>query len=340
MLFAVIPLSNNPLYGWAGVMLGYKVFILFLQVSCFRRFCGAIVYRSDMLNPRRLFVLFRLGISLQLINFSQALADQANVYILSFFRGPEGVALYNPVDKVAIMFRSVVMTFANQLVTFATKAHTKGDKDKLSKLLLSGTKYTLLPGVLFGTGMFIFAEPFSRLWLSGVLAGEYLIVARVMRAYAVTELILYLSGTQWPLLLAHRTVKFPTFMYIITAVVNILFSIYFVGFTAAGIAGVLYGTIIGKGIRVPVLIFYSLRLLNIKGKDYIRETLSGPLCCFLFTAMAGWLLIIFFSCDSWIRLFSMAVVMALVWGMACWIVGFNGEDRLRVISLIKKNFKH
>lgn len=339
VLLVIIPIVENPLYGWVGVMLGSEVIVLLLTMVFFHRFCEGVEISAHFLNKKRLIPLFHLGGYLYVIQLAQTLSNSANSIVLSSFQGPVGVALYQPASKLSAMFNPIVMTLTEQLYPLTTKFHTTENKERLQQTYCLGAKYTLLLGVLASTCIFIFAEPFARLWLLDSLGADYLIVAEVMKAFAIVDLMTYASGTQWPILLGMRKLKFLSILLIATAFLNIVVSVYFVGYTAAGVVGVLYGTIISKLIRIVLLTIYVVRSVGIRMIDYVHQSIIGPAWCLFFSGMMGGVLTWNFSCDSWIELLFMVGVTSLVWIVSCWFIGLNSTERYHILEAIKKIYQ-
>lgn len=339
VLFVVIPNVENPLYGWVGVMLVSEVFILLLTIVFFRRFCQGVEIRFGFLNAQRLIPLFHLGGYLYIIQLAQTLTNTANSIVLSFFLGPIGVALYQPASKLSAMFNPIVMTLSEQLFPLTTKFHTTENKEKLQETFFWGTKYTLLLGSFVSVSIFIFSEPLARLWLFDSLGEDYIVVAEVMKIFAIVDLMTYASGTQWPVLLGMKKLKYLSILLIVTAILNILVSIYFVGFTAVGVVGVLYGTIISKFIRIVLLTFYVLELLKARFYVFFQRSILGPLGCLFFPGLCAWILVHFFSCETWIDLLSMVAVTAGFWIFCFWFIGLNFNERKQVVTAIKKIFR-
>lgn len=336
VLFIVIPIVENPLYGWVGVMLVSEVFILLLTIVFFLRFCQGSEIGVGFLNVKRLIPLFHLGGYLYVIQLAQTLTNTANSIVLSLFLGPIGVALYQPASKLSAMFNPIVMTLAEQLFPLTTKFHTTEDKEKLQQIFFWGTKYTLLLGSFVSVSIFIYSEPLARLWLFDSLGEDYLIVAQVMKVFAIVDLMTYASGTQWPVLLGMKKLKYLSILLIVTAILNVLVSIYFVGFTAAGVVGVLYGTIISKLIRIVLLTSYVLGLLKVRFSVFFQRSVSGSLSCLFFPGLGAWILIHNFPCETWTDLLFMVAVTAVLWSFCFWFIGLDSNERGQVVAVIKK----
>lgn len=339
VLFVVIPIVENPLYGWIGIMLITEMTMLILTIFFFRRFCGGAKISTHYLNRKRLVPLFHLGGYLYVIQLANMFSSTANPLFLSIFLGPVSVALYQPASKLSAMFNPIVMTLTEQLYPLTTKFHATDNRERLQQTFCLGAKYTLLLGSLVSACIFIFAEPLAQLWLFDSLGADYLIVAQVMQAFAILDLLAYASGTQWPILLGMRKLEFLSILLVLTAILSIAVSIYFVGFTSVGVVGVLYGTIIGRLIKVVLITTYVVRLVGVRMIEYIQQSIVGPAWCLFFSGMAGWALTRNFLCNSWIELLLMVGVISLVWVVSCWLIGLNLTERQHILLAVKKIYQ-
>lgn len=332
MLFVILPVVGNALYGWAGVMLGYSLVMLVLTVFFFFRFCEGAQIGIRYLNPARLHPLFKLGGYMYALQMTNALAERSDPLVISYFFGPAGVALYQPGGRLSQMIRPVVTMLADQMYPLTTKQHVDNQYEKMQKILILGTKYTLLLGSLFSAGMLVFAEPFCRLWLSKSIGDDYQIAARVMMGWALADMMTYAAGTQWSVLLGIKTLKVLIWTQIPTAVLNILVSIYLVGFTRLGIPGVLAATVLIGFIRRPVLIWYTAKVCRLAPATYFRTAYIRPLCCFLITFSGACLIRLFVDCNSYGFLAVSAGFAGLVWGTSSWAVGLTAPERQIVMK--------
>jgi O-antigen/teichoic acid export membrane protein len=332
LLFAVISSVENALYGWVGVMLIYSLVTLMLTVFCFRRFCEGARIGLGFFNPSRLRPLFHLGGYMYALNLTQALAERSDPLVISYFFGPAGVALYQPGGKLSQTIRPVVLTLANQMYPLATKQHIGRQQDKMQKILVWGTKYTLLIGSLCSACMMAFAEPFCRLWLEKSIGDDYRIAATVMMGWAAADLITYAAGTQWPVLLGMKKLKFLVWSQLPAAIVNILVSIYLVGYTKLGIPGALVATILIGIIRRPLLMWYTAKECGMSLREYFYGAYSRTLCCLTITMSMAFFMKRF--CSGWFELIVCTALTGLVWGLACLFIGINKED----IAMFKAAF--
>lgn len=336
VILAMIYFSNFEIIDWVIITLLFQALSLILLVIAFKKQCKEIIISTKLINFTRLKPLFSLGGYMYLIQLSGTISNQSNPLIVSSFAGVSSVGIYQPALKISEAFTPVVMTLTSQLYPSVTKHHIAGNKDGINKIFLLGSKYTLLLGSLASAGVFFFAEPFAKIWLSNSIGEDYLIVASLMQLFVIVDILSYTSGTQWPILLGMKKLKYLTRLLLSTAVLDILLSIYFVGYMGFGVAGVLYGTIISKLIRVYLLNRYVLKLLNVRFTEYLRVSISSPLLCLVLTGITAWAIVGYFDCNSWFDLIFMSGATFLAWLIFTWFLCLNQQER-KIIST--GNFK-
>lgn len=336
MLIIVISKVDNPLWGWVAVMLVFHVALFLIHIFCFKRFCGGAQLGFCYLNVSRLFSLFHLGGYMYALQMTNALSERSDPLVISYFYGPSGVALYQPGGRFSQIIRSVVMMMAEQMHPVTTMHHVKNEVEKMQKILIYGTKYTLMLGTLFTVAVLILAEPFCRLWLLKSLGQDYQIVAKVMMGWALVDFMIYAGGTQWSVLLGMKKLRFLIYTQLPTGVLNIVLSIYLVGFTNYGIPGVLVATILIGFIRRPILLVYTAELCKIKSIDYFKASYLTPIICLIITLFGSAFARKFIAPDSYLKLILCVALTASIWAAGCWVIGLESTERWQVLSVFKK----
>jgi len=261
------------------------------------------------------------------LQMTNALAERSDPLVISYFFGPAGVALYQPGGRLSQMIRPVVTMLADQMYPLTTKQHVDNQYEKMQKILVLGTKYTLLLGGLFSVGMLVFAEPLCRLWLSKSIGDDYRIAAWVMMGWAAADMMTCAAGTQWSVLLGMRNLKVLVWTQLPTAVLNVLVSVYLVGFTKLGIPGVLVATVLIGFIRRPILMWYTAKICGLAPLIYFAQAYVRPLCCFVITLFGAVFIHRLVHIDSYFRLGVSVCFVAVVWICGCWFIGLTSREK-------------
>lgn len=277
VLIAVLNTTAHALQGWVAVMLAGQALGLLLLYVAARRICPWMELSVQHIRTARARLLFQFGWKVYILQLTNILSGRVDPLIISRFFGPAGVALYSSGSGLADILRSVVMTLSNQMYPLATRQHVENALEKQQRMLIDGTRYTLLPGVLFSVTLFVFARPFCALWLGSALGPDFLVAARVLQLWAVADLMLCAASMQWPMLFSAKRMNALTWIHGSAAVLNISLSIYFTGFTPLGVPGVVAGTIVSGLILRPALILCGTRFFKVPVMRFFREALARPL---------------------------------------------------------------
>lgn len=337
LLFALVPiLPVSPLITWAAITLfemalGTAVKYLFYRKCCFG---GKLAWHH--VKPARLKPLLSLGWKTYLLQMAHLMTNYANPLVLSGFLGTSAVALFKSASRVSEVLNPVVSILSFQLIPLTTRYHVQGQNDTQCRLCLVGSRFTMLLGSLMVAGMFVFAEPFCRLWLSNSLGEDYLVVVCIMQVVAVVDLTTFARGTQFPVLLGMNRLGFLMWVYIPTAIINLLLSIYLVGFTSLGINGVLYPTIGLALIRVPLITWHVSRLLGISLRRTLREAYAAPFACLVLTLLAAYGFSTAFICHTWLTLCLATGATTLVWSVLFILIGVTRDERVIIWNIVSK----
>lgn len=319
LLFACISLLDfAPLFVWAFVTFSVLLLNLICLGALYKKWCYSGNLGYQYINWRELKPLAQLGGYMYILQLTLALSDRSDPLIVSSFFGTAGVAIYQTGARLSQVLKPVVLTLSTQVHPLTTRFHVLKQLDQQRKTLILGTRYTLLLGVFFSAGIMLFAEQFCQLWLYNSLGDDYKTVAHVMRLWAFVNIFDYAGAMHWPALLGMKKLSLALTILVPSAIFNILFSIFLVGFTDLGIPGVLVATIITGLVRRPVIIWYVSKLTGLSIKEYIRSAYvpSGILFIML---LAFYYVLQLFSMHNWamfilcLALFGIYSALVLIW---------------------------
>src|SRR4030042_161008 len=163
VMIAVLLVTDTALYGWASVMLFSQILNLLVIRFVAYKVWPALKIQFRYLDTSSLRTLFGMGSSLFAIRLTHLLSIRSDPIVLTTFLGPVAVALYRPAVALCSFARPIVNSLSEQLHPVATAYHTVGKTEDLHKVLVLGTKYTLLMGIPVCIVLGFFAEPITRL---------------------------------------------------------------------------------------------------------------------------------------------------------------------------------
>lgn len=335
LLFAVLGLTDTGLYGWAVVGIASLAVQFGLLVITARRLWPAMEMRLRHLSWYAAKALASLGSSLFVLQLCGMLSVQSDPIVLTAFLGPSAVALYEPALAAAGAVRPVVQTLAEQLHPLATDLHVTGRQEELQQVLLRGTRYTLLMGVGVSVLLGVFAEPIMQVWLGRRLGPEYLVTAQVLVAWVVVDLFNYASGSLGPVLVGMNRLKFILWTQVPAAVVNLVASIWLVGYTRLGVVGVVIPTAVIGIIRRPVVSVYVARVCGLTARRYFLESYLRPIAVLTMLTAAAFGLRWAIGPASWLSLGACAAALGVSWAGLAWGIGLTRADRQAFRQLLR-----
>lgn len=328
LLLFILTTTDWGLYGYAISEMGVQVVHLITLRIIARRHHPKLLVLPSLYNYEALRILFSLGGKMYIFNIARFISTKADPIILTTFLGPSAVALYIPGARLSEMAAQFVNALRSQLWTLTTAAHESNNIKKLHKVLVLGTKYTVLMGSIASAFLIVYAMPIMEIWIGRTPVGEnFTICAWVLTWWTLAYFFDYLGGTQWSVLLGMNRLNFLVYLVATLALINILMSVILVGYTDLGIVGVVIPTAIISIIRRPIILWHCSRLAGISPWDYIHSAYIRPLAVLVLVVVCAVVLKIILPTSSIWWLLLSATILGLVWIAGCWWIGFDERDR-------------
>lgn len=340
MMLLVLSHIKNSLYGWVFVMLTGQLLMMLLYIVAVRRACPWMDLNWKYFRFNRAKSLIGFGWKVYILQLTNMISERSDPLVISRFFGPTGVALYSPGSRLSGILRPIVLTLSTQLHPLATQQHVDNAEKKQQRMLIDGTRYTLLMGTLFSVGLFVFAEPFCLLWLGKALGEDYRIVVTVVQLWAVVDLQICTASMQWPMMLGARRLNAMMIIHGSTAILNIALSIYFTGYTSMGIPGVLVGTILTGLILRPLLIWYGAKVFNIPLLIFVKKTLVRAFILVFFLLPIAYGIRYAIAPDGYLSLLACGSATGAAWLILLFCIGFTSAERFWISNRIKGVFSH
>ena len=333
LVFWVLLFTGYGLVGWAVAMAASQlVGLVCLRVSAMR-ICPFIQFQLKNVGKKPVVSLFKVGGSVFILQLTNLLGIRTDPIVISSILGASAVALYAPITSLTGAVRPIVDTLTRQLHPLATGYHVKEQASHLQGLLVRGTKYTLLMGVLACVTLGVFAKPICEVWLGAEIGDDYLIVARVLMLWSIVDYLYYAGGAQYPTLLGMNRLKFLVRLQAPFSVVNVTASILIVKYTNLGVVGVVIPTIVINSVLGPIISVYTARQVGLGGRKYFYDSYLWPVVITFVLGLAAWLLERWAAPASLVGIASCVALVAVTWAALCWFVGFNKDDRASFRSL-------
>lgn len=183
---------------------------------------------------------------------ARVLQNQTAVLVIGSFLGPAAIAVYSRSAALILISTRFVMGFARVLVPAASARQSQTDCDGLARIVIQGTKLSVLLALVPGIFLFILGDSVLSVWMGANYAES-----PVLRILVLGYLpLLFQQGTYHILLgtASHGRVAFAS---LISAGVGVGLSMLFVWVFHWGIAGAALATAIPLGLTntlvVPVI---------------------------------------------------------------------------------------
>ncbi|PYM94558.1 MAG: hypothetical protein DME04_07515 [Candidatus Rokuibacteriota bacterium] len=326
-LVAVLGLSRGGLLGWALVTVGELILRLLILRYLGHRLAPFGLTKLGLVRRdviRGLFSTSAYPFMLQLMYVVNIYADPL---ILTTILGPSAVAIYRA-GMVLPMRIQPLFSIADQLQPFAVAYHVTQRKAKLQDVLIRGTRYTVLLGILPCAVLGVFSEPITRFWLSGALGSDYRLAGHVLAGWVIVELLTTTAGgAQWSIFFAVNKLRFLAWSQVPLTVFNLTVSIILVAWTSVGLLGVVIGTIVLALIRRPMLIIYAARACGLSTRTYLVEAYARPaiVLVILGAVASSWLRL--GLAESVLGLLAGAAATTFAWLLSVWWLGLTANDR-------------
>lgn len=194
--------------------------------------------------------------------------------------------VYNGMDKVIITsvlgvgfltnysIASNIHSIANRtmslvslvLVPTASMLFALNDIHKLQQIFIRATKYTLAFCVPVTLGLIILARPLIIYWIGQ----EYAHVYKIAQLFLSYLLINSLAPTAYNMLIGMNKVSDLLLIQVISTLINLIISVLLVH--KIGVAGVIWGTIIGTSSAVLPYLYVALENIKLKWTIFLRYT--------------------------------------------------------------------
>jgi O-antigen/teichoic acid export membrane protein len=337
---ALVGLTDLGIVGWAIGMLGSKLISLVVLMVLAHRVWPTLSVRPRFIQRESFAQLATLGGFVFLYWNVFRLSVQTDSLVLGAILGPAAVGMYKPASEAVWAISPFVAGLIRQIAPLAASMDANGHGARLSELFISGTRLTLLMALPFLITLACFAQPFVRVWL----VDAHNATAHVIILFVIADLIGYAGGPQWEILLGMNRVRFIVGLEFFLALVNLSCSILLVcllqqwGWGDDAILGAAIPTVVCRLFSRVILTVHTTRATGTSVAVLVRQGYFGPSLVMLILLAVGLTLRLLVQPVSLTSLAACVIVPPLVWMPACWFLGFQGEDRLRIARLARQLF--
>jgi O-antigen/teichoic acid export membrane protein len=228
--------------------------------------------KLKMFNKKTLKLISNYGFFVILITVAGQVIFYTDNIIIGYFMGASAVTFYAVGSRIVDYYRNGISVLGGVLMPTLSYLQSKNEIDKIVKLYILITKYTLF--IVFPIAfIFLFmGENFITLWVGKKYISSYLILIILFLPYIFAPSQHIIKS------ISFGTGRLKTYSYlnIAEALANLILSIILI--QKYGIFGVAIGTsiplIINRGFILPIYICGMLKLPVFR---FIKEAFTGPI---------------------------------------------------------------
>lgn len=234
---------------------------------------------------------------------------------------------------VANKFRNIAVVFlslmTSQVVPVASRLWARGELKGLQKFFLVATKYQMAIALPAAVAVFLLARPFIYLWVgpsfaaAGGLAQLFVLQVAFDAFVVIGYNIMIGMNAVRPLMLVQL---------VTTTGLNLAISVFLT--PRIGVAGVIWGTVIGTAAScVPYTRLY-LRRLDLEWGRLFRETLVPSVSCTVIFAVVLSTMLRVLPPSTYVRMFAAGVVACAALAVCFWAFGMTADERRSARNLL------
>jgi O-antigen/teichoic acid export membrane protein len=307
------------------------------------QYCAMAIWAKALFPPLKVgrrFVDF--GNCKELFGFSifrfiAIIANQLIFYtdtvVIGAFLGTGAITYYAIAGSLIEYGRHIVSLATDTLYPAATRLDSKDDIPGLRRLLIAGTRISLLLALPLCLGLMFFGKQFITLWMGKAYAvsATYLLVLTIPQFTSMSQ---YTSALVLAGMARHRMLAYVAFG---EGVANLALSIVLV--RKIGIVGVAWGTVIPHLLSTAVIIpVYTLRTLRMGAWDYIEQAYLRPVLCAIPVVGLCYGLSHWIERPSWLLFGSEVAAVCGVFGLASYFICLNTGQQASVMESVRRVF--
>jgi O-antigen/teichoic acid export membrane protein len=257
-------------FGLLGlVYAGFAQFALTiaLQSVVVHRLFGSLWCNPLRLPPSLVRKLLSFGSWMQINSIATILTVEANRFILGAFVSVASVAYYEVGYKLAMLVRTLPLTFVGALMPAASALDARDERERLDELYVRGTRYLAIATFLIAGFIVGASDRLVQVWMGRSFPYAGLVAVVLVTAYAVNNL----AGVGTTIVRAIGEPRYETYYAVIGAVLTSVLCLILT--PHYGLVGLISATALGTLVSSLYFmwLFHRIRRLS------WRATLGRPL---------------------------------------------------------------
>lgn len=296
------------------------------------RFEPQLKLNLRMANRRTLNKMFNYGLYSFLIIVATRVAYYSDNTVIGIFGSAEMIT-YFAIGAITVEFlRRIVNSFTTVIMPVASSLESQGSHESLHRLLIDGTKYSLLLILPCSVILLVLGKTLLGVWMGPQYAEKSYAILAVLLIPQIYSLSQF---TTEEILLGTSRHRFYSFVTVAEAVSNLILSILLI--KPYGILGVALGT------SVPLVLFRMLlspvflkKITGFSFWQYLRASFVGPVAISIPVAILAAGLELFLRAESLLELCLQALLLLLVYYLLAWMLIVEEPVKQSILNRIRE----
>ena len=329
--FLVITYSNG-LLGLALILMSITLLqgiLLFIYIFKKYKF---LKFNLKLFDKPILKEIFHYSIYALLLQMAARVAFQTDPMVIGAVISTSAIVFFSLGNNFLIYLTEFIRGIAKALVPKSSDLDAKNQKDQLKDIYINFSKLTYFISLLASLIFIFLGKDFIAIWMGESFrepSGNVLIILTISYVFFLVQ-----RGVGHPILMGTSKLKFPTYIMITTAIVNLLLSIVLGKYY--GIIGVAWGTSIPNLINTVIMIFYTTNYLKINPFSYITKTILFPSLSSVFFIGPVLLIKYYISVDSYLKFFVIVSVVSAIYAVFVFFFFIGKENKRLILRFVGK----
>ena len=332
-LFTLLP---PALMVWAAAALVWALISLAVHRAQAHRLCPSLELRRPLVSRRGVRDLASIGAYATVMQAAQWLAEYSGPLIVSAWLGPQAVAYYTPAIILVVSLQPLSRAFLGQLTPVVTRAYAEGDPERIRRVLMRSTRYSLL----IGGGSVVWAGVVAGSLVPVWLGESFAITTWVLVAWCARSLLQSGAGASFAVFLGTGQLRAVAWVNIALAVVGVGGGIWLVTRTDLGVLAPAVAMLSAQTLRSVAWFVLATRISGQARLPYLRGAFAGPTVCLSALALAALWLQDLAGPDPLRALVVATLGAGLLYAPLVWSVGLNAEDRAKALEYAASGWRH
>jgi O-antigen/teichoic acid export membrane protein len=325
-------------FGISGLMVASLLFNVFLLLGNFllaKKIFPMLRLWPLSFHIERLKELMGYGFAAFLFSVAYRLINQTDLFLVGSLISVDKVTVYSIAGMLILYSWGFIEQIGKTLFPVIQKKVAANNRGEVIDLFFKHVRITFLVGVPLYLMFIFFGKSFITLWM-GV---EYLPASKVLVILSLVRILYVFSISSGPTLAAFGYIKVNTFLSVVEAVLNILFSIIFITYFKLGLVGVALGTLVAALLaRVVIHPVYACRVLKVSLVKYFNILILPAGTALVLYSCFCFFVKNIFTINSWLQFFLMILVSGLSWCVIAYFVIITPREKFVIKKEIKAKF--